>query len=50
MVVIVIPKASQPEHIRDNHAALEIKLTDGDLEELDQAFPPPNRKVALETS
>ena len=48
--VIVIPKASQPEHIRDNHAALEIKLTDRDLKELDRVFPPPNRKVVLETS
>lgn len=48
--VIVIPKASRPEHIRENHAALEIKLTDEDLAELDQVFPPPHRKVSLETS
>lgn len=48
--VIVIPKASQPEHIRQNSAALEIKLTGQDLGELDKAFPPPHRKVSLETS
>jgi diketogulonate reductase-like aldo/keto reductase len=39
----VIPKASKPEHIRDNRTALDIELTDGDLRELDQAFPPPNK-------
>jgi len=38
----------QPEHIRENRAALDIELTDDDLEELDQAFPPPKRKIALE--
>jgi diketogulonate reductase-like aldo/keto reductase len=48
--VIVIPKASQPDHIRENHSALEMKLTDRDLEELDQAFPPPQQKIELETS
>lgn len=48
--VIVIPKSSSPEHIRDNRAALDITLTDQDLKELDQAFPPPDRKTPLETS
>ncbi len=48
--VIVIPKSSKPEHIRDNRAALDITLTDQDLKELDQAFPPPDRKTPLETS
>ena len=46
--VIAIPKASKPEHVIENRAALEIKLTEEDLRELDQAFPPPKRKVALE--
>ncbi len=46
--VIVIPKASQPQHIRENRAALDIQLTDRDLKELDQAFPPPERKIPLE--
>ena len=46
--MIVIPKASQPEHIRENRAALDIKLSDDDLKELDQAFPAPTRKIPLE--
>lgn len=48
--VIAIPKASRPEHIRDNRAALDIALTAQDLKDLDQAFPPPDRKTPLETS
>lgn len=46
--VISIPKSSRPEHIRENRAAHDIKLTRGDLEKLDQAFPPPDRKIPLE--
>jgi diketogulonate reductase-like aldo/keto reductase len=45
---IVIPKASDPVHVRDNFAALELKLSDGDLAILDRAFPPPQKKYALE--
>jgi diketogulonate reductase-like aldo/keto reductase len=48
--VVVIPKASNPEHTRENRASHDIKLTDSDLQELDHAFPPPRRKIALETS
>lgn len=47
--LIVIPKASHPEHIRQNRAALEIELSEQDVNELDEAFPPPNRKIPLET-
>jgi diketogulonate reductase-like aldo/keto reductase len=46
--VIAVPKASNPEHVRENRAALDLILTEKDLEELDQAFPPPRRKVPLE--
>lgn len=46
--MVVIPKASNPEHIRDNRASLDIQLTDTDLEELDAAFPPPDHKIPLE--
>ena len=46
--LVVIPKASTPEHLRDNRAAHDIELTDHDLRELDQAFPPPARKIPLE--
>ena len=45
--LVVIPKAGKPEHIRQNRAALEIQLTDRELKELDQAYPPPKRKVPL---
>jgi diketogulonate reductase-like aldo/keto reductase len=46
--VIAIPKASRPEHIRQNIAALDIRLSPQDLAELDHAFPPPRRKQQLE--
>ena len=46
--VIVIPKATHPQHIRENREAHEIELTDQDVNELDKAFPPPDRKIPLE--
>lgn len=46
--VISIPKASSQEHVRQNFAALDIKLTGEDLADLDRAFPPPTRKRGLE--
>jgi len=46
--MVSIPKALRPEHLRENRAALDIQLTNEDIQELDQAFPPPNRKVSLE--
>ncbi|AZO17033.1 aldo/keto reductase [Mesorhizobium sp. M2A.F.Ca.ET.043.05.1.1] len=46
--VIAIPKAGRQEHVRQNAAALDIKLTPEDLAELDRAFPPPTRKRGLE--
>ncbi|MBV6623003.1 MAG: aldo/keto reductase [Rivularia sp. (in: Bacteria)] len=45
--IIAIPKASNPEHVKENSAALDIQLTLEDLTELDKAFPPPNRKMSL---
>ncbi|MFN3348848.1 aldo/keto reductase [Pseudorhodoplanes sp.] len=45
---IVIPKATNPEHVRDNFKALDLKLAEHDLSVLDRAFPPPDRKYALE--
>ena len=44
---IVIPKASRPEHVRENRDALKIVLTDEDLAALDRAFPPPRGKTPL---
>ncbi len=46
--VVAIPKALRPEHLRENRGALDIELTDDDIRELDQAFPPPNRRIPLE--
>lgn len=46
--VIAIPKASSQEHVRQNVTALDVKLTNEDLAELDRAFPPPTRKRGLE--
>jgi len=46
--VIAIPKASSQEHVRQNFAALDIKLTGEDLADLDRAFPPLSRKRGLE--
>jgi diketogulonate reductase-like aldo/keto reductase len=45
--VMIIPKASNSEHVRANRGALEIRLTAEDLQELDDAFPPPRRKCPL---
>jgi diketogulonate reductase-like aldo/keto reductase len=46
--VSVIPKAAQEQHVRANRAALDIALSAQDLLELDQAFPPPRRRVPLD--
>ena len=45
--VISIPKATNPHHVRENRAALNIKLTQEDLQELDRTFKPPSRKTSL---
>jgi diketogulonate reductase-like aldo/keto reductase len=45
--VITIPKAVQPEHVRANVTALEVKLDEEDLAALDAAFPPPKRATPL---
>ncbi|MGE6737307.1 aldo/keto reductase, partial [Streptomyces sp. NPDC059900] len=46
--VIAIPKASTAAHVEENHAALDVRLTDEDLKALDAAFPAPVRKEPLE--
>lgn len=45
--VIAIPKATNLDHVRENRSALDIKLTPKDLQQLDRAFQPPNRKISL---
>jgi diketogulonate reductase-like aldo/keto reductase len=46
--VIAIPKSGTPDHVRENGAAVDITLTPQDLTDLDSAFRPPQKKVALE--
>ncbi|MEW1925821.1 aldo/keto reductase [Streptomyces sp. NPDC088360] len=46
--VIAIPKASTAAHVEQNHAALDLRLTDEDLKALDAAFPAPVGKEPLE--
>ncbi|HEY0351618.1 MAG TPA: aldo/keto reductase [Gemmatimonadales bacterium] len=47
-LLCAIPKAGTPEHVRENRAALQVRLTDQDLTELDRAFPPPDGPRPLE--
>ena len=46
--LLVIPKASSIEHLRQNHQALAIALAPEDLRAIDREFPPPRRKTPLE--
>jgi diketogulonate reductase-like aldo/keto reductase len=46
--VIAIPKAGSVEHVRENAAACELKMTAEDLAELDRAWPAPKSKRPLE--
>ncbi len=46
--MMVIPKASDQRHVRENRAALDIALTEADLAEIDRAFPPPTKRRPLE--
>ncbi|MEJ0016882.1 MAG: aldo/keto reductase [Acetobacteraceae bacterium] len=48
--VITIPKASDPQHVRENAAAGAIVLTAEDLAAIDAAHPPPGRKESLDIS
>ena len=46
--VIAIPRTGKAAHVRDNRAALDLHLTQQDMEELESAFPKPKRKHSLE--
>jgi diketogulonate reductase-like aldo/keto reductase len=46
--VVAIPKAGTSDHVRENRAALDLKLTAEDLADLDSAFPPPKGPTPLE--
>jgi diketogulonate reductase-like aldo/keto reductase len=45
--VCAIPEAGKPEHVRENRGALDVRLTPQDLADLDETFPPPDRKQPL---
>jgi diketogulonate reductase-like aldo/keto reductase len=45
--MIVIPKATTLEHVRDNRGAVDLALDADDLAELDRAFPPPKGRTSL---
>lgn len=45
--VVTIPKSMTRERVKENLAAVDIKLSPDVLTELDRAFPPPKRKQAL---
>lgn len=47
--VIAIPKSGTVAHMRENHAALDVRLTMEEMTALDRAFPAPAGPVALET-
>jgi diketogulonate reductase-like aldo/keto reductase len=46
--MVVIPKATQLDHVRANAKALDVKLDAEDLKALDAAFPPPKGGSPLE--
>ncbi len=46
--LIVIPKAGTQDHVRENRAALNIRLTKEDQADLDRAFPRPTQKKPLD--
>ncbi|QQS14801.1 MAG: aldo/keto reductase [Rhodospirillales bacterium] len=48
--VVVIPKSSNRARVAENLGALDVKLTEADRAELDDAFPPPRRKQPLAMS
>ncbi|MGZ3322818.1 MAG: aldo/keto reductase, partial [Xanthobacteraceae bacterium] len=45
--VVAIPKAAKVAHVRENHAALALRLTKQDLAALDRAFPAPTAATPL---
>ena len=45
--VVTIPKATQPDHVRANVKAVDVKLDAEDLGALDATFPPPKRGSPL---
>ena len=47
--VVAIPKSAKPSHVRENAGALDVRLTQRDLEDLDSSFAPPDERMPLAT-
>jgi diketogulonate reductase-like aldo/keto reductase len=47
--LFAIPKASSPNHVRDNGAAANLALDPADIAALDAAFPRPRRRPGVPT-
>lgn len=45
--VFAIPKSGNPDHVRENAAAADWRLSDEDLRAIDRAFPAPDHDVPL---
>lgn len=45
---LAIPQTSNPEHIRNNFRAVELELSQDDLQLLEKAYPKPTHKIPLE--
>ena len=48
--VVVIPKAVKPDHVRDDIAAVDLRLDDEDRSRLESAFPVPDVDGPLATA
>ena len=46
--VLAIPRTGSPDHVRENAGAVQLRLTDEDLRDIDAAFPPPRKARPLE--
>ena len=46
--MVAIPKAVSFDHIDENKAALDIVLTDEDMEQLEKSFPAPAERIPME--
>lgn len=45
--IISIPKATNPTHIKENYAALDLNLTEENIKQIDCAFKSPSHKMTL---
>jgi diketogulonate reductase-like aldo/keto reductase len=46
--ILAIPKSSDPQHVEENRVSAELKLSPEELSLLEQAFPRPKQRKALE--